>query len=78
MVSKLQLFTIFSFLYLILKSHLKIHVVEKPIKFIFLLFECQVKLYMLALFLTLVSSKTNSHNENPLERWIVLTICKLN
>jgi len=75
MVFKLQLFIIFSFLYLILKSHLKIHVGKKPITNYFSFFWMPNKvIYVSPYFLTLVSSKTNSHIDNPLEWWVVFTI----
>jgi len=32
------------------------------------------EVYVSPYFLTLVSSKTNSHNDNPLEWWMVFTV----
>jgi len=47
MVSKLQLFSIYSFLYVLLDPHRNFHVGEKLTKIVFLLFECETMLYML-------------------------------
>jgi hypothetical protein len=47
MVSKLQLFLIYSFLHVILNPHKKIHVEEELTKIGFLLFECRIMLNML-------------------------------
>jgi hypothetical protein len=47
MISKLQLFSIYSFLHVFLDPHKKIHVEEELTKLIFLLFECGMMLYML-------------------------------
>jgi hypothetical protein len=47
MVSKLQLFLIYSFLHVLLDQHKKIHVVEELTKIVFLLFKCKIMLYML-------------------------------
>jgi hypothetical protein len=55
MVSKLQLFSIYSFLHPLLDPHKKFHVGGELTKIIFLLFECGVMLYMLThVFLTLM------------------------
>jgi hypothetical protein len=47
MISKLQLFSIYSFLYVLLDPHKKFHVAKKLTKINFLLFECGIILYML-------------------------------
>jgi hypothetical protein len=47
MVSKSQLFLIYSFLYVLLDPHINFHVGEELTKVIFLLFECEIMLYML-------------------------------
>jgi hypothetical protein len=47
MVSKLQLFSIYSILRVFLDLHIKINVEEELTKLIFLLFECGMMLYML-------------------------------
>jgi hypothetical protein len=47
MVSKLQLFSIYSFLHVLLNPHKKFHVGEELTKIVFLLFECRIMLYML-------------------------------
>jgi hypothetical protein len=66
MVSKLQLFSIYSFLHILLDPHKKFHVKKELTKIIFLLFECKIMLYMLThVFFTLVGSKANSFNDNP-------------
>jgi hypothetical protein len=46
MISKLQLFSIYSILYVFLDAHKKFHVREELTKIIFLLFECSIMLYM--------------------------------
>jgi hypothetical protein len=51
MVSKLQLFSIDSFLYVLLDPHRNFHVGEELTKIIFLLFKCRIMLYMLTHFL---------------------------
>jgi hypothetical protein len=66
MVSKLQLFSIFSILYVFLDPHKKFHVGKELAKIFFLLFICGIMLYMLThIFLTLVESKGNSSSDNP-------------
>jgi len=47
MVSKSQLFLIYSFLYVLLDSHRNFHVGEELTKINFLLFECEIMLNML-------------------------------
>jgi len=47
MISKLQLFSICSFLYVLLDPHKKFHIGKKLTKLNFLLFECGIILYML-------------------------------
>jgi hypothetical protein len=47
MVSKLQLFLIYSFLHVLFDAHKKFHIGEELTKIIFLLFECAIMLYML-------------------------------
>jgi hypothetical protein len=47
MVSKMQLFSIYSFLYVLLDPHKKFHVGEELTKINFLLFECGIMLHML-------------------------------
>ncbi len=47
MVSKLQLLSIYSFIYVLLDPHKKFHVGEELTKIKFLLFECEIMLYML-------------------------------
>ncbi len=47
MVSKLKLFSIYSFLHVLLDPHKKIHIGEELTKIVFLLFECGIILYML-------------------------------
>jgi len=66
MVSKLQLFSIYSFLHVFLDLHIKIHVEEelKKFNFSFVLMWDDV-IYVNPCFLTLVGSKTNSFNDNP-------------
>jgi hypothetical protein len=65
MVSKSQLFLIYSFSYLRLDSHLKNCVGEELTKIISLLFECEIIIqYMLThVFLTLIGSKINSSDK---------------
>ncbi len=59
MVSKLQFFLIYSFLYVLLDSHRNFHVQWELTKIIFLLFGCRIMLYMLThvFFSSLVGSK---------------------
>jgi hypothetical protein len=53
MVSKL-FFSFFSFLYLFSNPHKSFHIGEESIKIFFLLFECEINMYMLTcIFLTL-------------------------
>jgi hypothetical protein len=47
MVSKLQLFSIYSFIHVFLDPHKNFHVGKELTKTIFLLFECGIMLYML-------------------------------
>jgi hypothetical protein len=47
MVSKLQLFSIYSFLHVLLDPHKKVHVGKELTKIFFLLFEWEIMLYML-------------------------------
>jgi hypothetical protein len=47
MVSKLQLFSIYSFLYVLLDPHKKFLVGEELTEIVFILFECGIMLYML-------------------------------
>jgi hypothetical protein len=66
MVSKLQLFSIYSILYVFLDPHRNFHVGKESTKINFLLFKCGIMLYMLThVFLTLVESKANSSSDNP-------------
>jgi hypothetical protein len=65
MVSELQLFSIYSFLHVLLDPHKNYHVGEELTKIFFLLFECGIMLYMLThVFFTLMGSKTNSSSDN--------------
>jgi NAD/NADP transhydrogenase beta subunit len=74
MVSKLQLFSIYSFLYVFLDPHKNFHVQEELTNIVFFLFKGMIMLYMLVnpCFLMLVKSKTNSSCDNPWEWWMVL------
>ncbi len=47
MVSRLQLFSIYSFLHVLLDPHRKIYVGKELTKIFFLSFECGIILYML-------------------------------
>jgi len=47
MVSKLQLFSIYSFIHVLLDPHKKIHVEEGLTNFIYFLFECGIMMYIL-------------------------------
>jgi len=51
MVSKLQLFLIYSIFYILLNSHKKFHVGEELTKTVFFLFGYKITLYMLNNFL---------------------------
>jgi len=53
MVSKLQLFSIYSFIYVLLDPHKKFHLGKKLTKIFFLLFKCEIMLYMLTHFLNI-------------------------
>jgi hypothetical protein len=75
MVSKLQLFSIYSFLHVHLDSHKKVHVGGELTKIFFLLFQMwDTEIYVNPCFLTLVGSKTNSYSDNPWEEWMVLIV----
>ncbi len=65
MISKLQLFPIYSFLYVFLDPHKKFHV-GKELIFFKNFIRLWMMLYMLThVFLTLMKLKTNSSNDNP-------------
>jgi len=57
MVSKLQLFSIYSFLHVLFDPHKKFHVGEELTKIVFILFECAIILYMLTHFFNVISIK---------------------
>jgi hypothetical protein len=64
MVSKLQLFLLYSFIYVLLDPHRKFRIREELTKINFLLFECRIMLYMLThVFKTLIGLKANSSND---------------
>jgi hypothetical protein len=66
MVSKSQLFLIYSFLYLPLDPHKKFHVGEELTNFyLFFVWMQDNVVYVNPCFLTLVGSKTNSSSDNP-------------
>jgi hypothetical protein len=50
MVSKLQLFSIYSFLHVLLHPHKNFHVGKEFKKIVFLLFKCEIMLYTLTHF----------------------------
>jgi hypothetical protein len=64
MVSKSQMFLIYSFLYVLLDPHRNFHV-EEFFKNIFKKIGCGIMLYMLTIFLTLIGSKAYSFSVNP-------------
>jgi hypothetical protein len=72
MVSRLQLFSIYSFLHVLLDLHKNFHVGKELTKIV--LFFVQIwnnVVYVNPCFLTLVGSKTNSSSDNPWE-WRML------
>jgi len=74
-VSNLQMFLIFSFVYLCIDQRESCHIGIELINIIFLLFICKKKtLYHSPRFLTLVWSKANSSSNNPCDQWMIFFI----
>jgi hypothetical protein len=73
MVSKLQFFSIYSFLHVLLDPHKNFHVGKELTKIVFFLVQIWDNVvYVSPCFLTLVGSKINSSSDNPWEQWMVL------
>ncbi len=73
MVSKLQMFLIYSFWYVLLDPHINFHV-EKLTIFFKNIWMWDNVLYVNHVFLTLVGSKANSSSDNPWEQWMVFGV----
>jgi len=65
MVSKLQLFSIYSFLHVLLDPHKNFHVRKEFLKIIIIVQMWDNAIYVNPCFLMLMGSKTNSSSDNP-------------